>query len=198
MKKSASSMGDGHYQSDGSLTPTTSQQPAGNNDGSATTTDDPSLTVNVNSSHTSHRAQDSTASTRFSSIPPSYDDDASTLAPESTYAPSTINGYAPSSIVENTSLLPHQRQRFASAPGQLQKTKGRKAFVYMCDAVDLLIPVDVNDEATSMRESSLGKVALAMHEMTGKRRSASTVPRGEWNRNEWSRQVGSDGIRTQR
>ena len=41
--------------------------------------------------------------------------------------------------------------------------------------IDLVAPIDINDDATSMRESSLGKIAHAVQEMTQKRRSSGMV-----------------------
>ena len=48
------------------------------------------------------------------------------------------------------------------------RTKGRKAFVGACKALSVLVPIDINDEATSMQESGLAKLANGV-----KRTSAS-------------------------
>lgn len=56
--------------------------------------------------------------------------------------------------------------------------------------IDLVAPIEINDEATSMRESSLGKVALAVQEMTQKRRSSGMVRGNESNEEARSSGVG--------
>jgi hypothetical protein len=111
-----------------------------------------------------------TASIRTSSYA---DAASSTLAP-STYAPSTLNGYAPSAADTNASLLngQHPRPRYASEPSLQKKTKGRKAFVGLCDAINIIVPIDINKEATSMSESSLIQTGRAIQEMVEKRRSS--------------------------
>jgi hypothetical protein len=39
-----------------------------------------------------------------------------------------------------------------------QKTAGRKVFVGVCDAINLVIPLEINREATSMRDSGLANL----------------------------------------
>lgn len=91
--------------------------------------------------------------------------DAFTNLPEddaiSTVTRSTRNSYAPSSIIEHRALLSGRRR--SSVEHRLQKTKGRKNFERACSAVDIFIPLDINDEATSMQNNSLAKLARAAH-----------------------------------
>lgn len=47
--------------------------------------------------------------------------------------------------------------RGSRAPSQdLKKTTSRKAFEVICEVVDWMVPIDVDDGKTSMRQSSLG------------------------------------------
>ena len=80
----------------------------------------------------------------------------------STIARSTFSSYAPS-LTSEKSLLPsgHRRKSSSSQP-HLQKTVGRKAFVGACNAINVVIPIDVNDEVASMHASGLAKLARAV------------------------------------
>ncbi|KAK3671055.1 hypothetical protein LTR78_009016, partial [Recurvomyces mirabilis] len=89
----------------------------------------------------------------------------SSIAQSGSYAPSTsatarstLDSYAASSIIEQRSLVPGHHHRQSSVDLQSQRTPARKAFVGLCHAVNVVIPVDVDDGATSMQASSLAKV----------------------------------------
>ena len=145
---------------DGSRTPTTTQRNLSID----------AETVNLN--------RNSSLNIRSASI----DGDANSIIAPSTYAASTINGYAPSSIAEHRPLLTNSRDPSSRNPllpvqTHSKKTKGRKAFVGICDAINFVIPIDINDEATSMSESSLGKMGKAVQEMRERRRTSSIVRR---------------------
>ena len=91
-------------------------------------------------------------------------------------------------------LLPTQRRRYASVPSQSQKkTKGRKAFLGLCHATSLLVPIDINDEATCMQESSLGRLKQAVQEMAEKRKSIAAHRGAESNDAGPAAQVGGVG-----
>ena len=54
----------------------------------------------------------------------------------------------------------------------------------LCDALNLMVPIDINEEATSMSESSLVKTGRAVQQLVEKRRSSHAggglaVGRGE-------------------
>ncbi len=78
----------------------------------------------------------------------------------STIARSTLNSYAPSSIAERRNLLSGRRR--LSVEHHLQKTTSRKAFVKVCEAVNLVCPIEINHEARSMGDSGLAKLAKAI------------------------------------
>lgn len=70
-------------------------------------------------------------------------------------ANSTFSGYTPSSI-ETKGLLPNGRR---SESHRHHRTAGRSAFVGVCRAVNVVAPVDLNEDVTSMHGSSLAKLA---------------------------------------
>ena len=74
-------------------------------------------------------------------------------------AQSTFSGYTPSSL-ERKGLLGGGRRATLQDPSQI--TRGRKAFVGVCKAMDVIIPLDINEEATSMQDSGLAKLARAV------------------------------------
>lgn len=71
-------------------------------------------------------------------------------------ANSTFSGYAPSSI-ETRGLLTNGRRM--SSTRQRQKSVSRNAFVGVCNAVNVIIPMDIDEEVTSMQGSSVVKLA---------------------------------------
>ena len=81
----------------------------------------------------------------------------------STIARSTFSDYAPSSQLEQRRLLSSGRNPLLHHRPQPQRTKGRKTFLGICNAVNVVIPIDVNEEATSMRGSSLAKLARTVN-----------------------------------
>ncbi len=76
----------------------------------------------------------------------------------STLARSTFSSYPPS-LIEQKGLLSSGRGRRESLQNQPRRTAGRKAFVGVCNAVNVVIPIDVNYEVTSMHGSGLAKLA---------------------------------------
>jgi hypothetical protein len=79
----------------------------------------------------------------------------------STVAQSTISGYAPSDLTERRYLLSNGRHSTAKNES-LQKTTGRKAYLQAAKALDLVIPIDMNSETTSMRDSSIAKLGKVL------------------------------------
>jgi len=69
----------------------------------------------------------------------------------STIARSTFSGYS-----EQKYLLSSGRR--ATLPHGPRKTAGRKAYLGVCWGLDLFVPIDINEEATSMQDSSLAKL----------------------------------------
>jgi hypothetical protein len=79
----------------------------------------------------------------------------------STHARSTFSGYAPPSFIERKALLP--RDERTSSQHEPRKTVGRKTFVKVCKGIDLVVPLTINEEATSMQDSGLAKLARVIH-----------------------------------
>lgn len=71
-------------------------------------------------------------------------------------ANSTFSGYAPSSI-ETRGLLENGRRM--SSTRQRQKSVSRNAFVGVCNAMNVIIPMDIDEEVTTMQGSSVVKLA---------------------------------------
>ncbi|KAK4580534.1 hypothetical protein LTR86_000737 [Recurvomyces mirabilis] len=115
----------------------------------------------------------------------------SSIAGSQSYAPSTAtdrssthDSYASPSIIEQRALFPghrpRPRQSSVDSPGQ--KTTTRKAFVGFCHAVNVVIPVDVDEETTSMHGSTLAK---AFHNKNGQKFDddaalTGTAVQGRW------------------
>ena len=70
----------------------------------------------------------------------------------STIARSTFSGYS-----EQKYLLSNGRR--TSLQQGSQKTVSRKAYLGVCKAVDVFIPIDINREVTCMHDSSLARLA---------------------------------------
>jgi hypothetical protein len=82
----------------------------------------------------------------------------------STFAQSTTSGYTPSYSSRTGLLLPQRggRRRSSVQQDDLRKTTGRKAYLGACKALDLMFPIDYNEDATSMRDSSVAKLARTL------------------------------------
>lgn len=161
---------------DGDRTPRASHEHVDDSEENTASQGSSFLTITTALPNYTHTTKDAVAVRPTLDTHTSYTSDAaSTLVPQSNYAPSTLNSYAPSSIVENRSLLPHMRRHYGSMPQheqqRLQKTKGRKAFEGVCYVVDYLVPIDVSEDVTSMRDSSIGKAVQAVHDWGEKRRA---------------------------
>lgn len=92
----------------------------------------------------------------------------------------STNYDAHSTIISTASLLSHDHDHVQRGASQQQTTtKGRKAFVTFCHALEYMYPIDINDDATSMSESSIGKLGKAVQErgrrMTGAGREKEVV-----------------------
>lgn len=93
----------------------------------------------------------------------------------------TTNDYA-SSIATETSLLPHGSEGrwntliYPRRRSEAPITKSRKVYMAVCDAVQVAIPMDMNDDATSMRESSIYKRAKSVQNGLQKTRRRTSVP----------------------
>jgi hypothetical protein len=85
-------------------------------------------------------------------------------------AGSMLNSYAPSSIIEREFLLPSRRR--AATHSRIEKTAGRKTFEGISYTVNLVVPIDINSEAKSMRDSSLARLARFVQ---GKEKSLFTT-----------------------
>jgi hypothetical protein len=83
--------------------------------------------------------------------------------------------YSPSVNTETT-LLPESSTGRCDARGYPRRkssasvTTGRKIYMAVCNTVDVMVPLDMNDDATSMRESSLYKTAKRVQ--NGRRKSS--------------------------
>ncbi|KPI34652.1 uncharacterized protein AB675_11640 [Cyphellophora attinorum] len=82
--------------------------------------------------------------------------------------------YSPSVNTETT-LLPESSAGRWDARGYPRRkssasvTTGRKVYMAFCNTVDVVVPLDMNDDATSMRESSLYRTAKKVQ--NGRRKS---------------------------
>jgi hypothetical protein len=87
------------------------------------------------------------------------DDGASTLAQ------STIDGYTPSQLSGRRPLISTGYR--PSDEHHLRKTTGRKAYLGACKALDLVIPIDYNEDLISMHDSSFAKLARTLKKHDG-------------------------------
>lgn len=62
--------------------------------------------------------------------------------------------------IENQGL--HSAGHSISLSGRPQKTAGRKAFIGVCHAVNVVFPTDIDDRVTNMHDSSLARLARAV------------------------------------
>lgn len=108
-----------------------------------------------------------------------------TLMPDETVRRSSIapsisstveRGYASSIATEATETpLMHRESDSATAydqysairrmygpPPRVNRTTGRKVYVAACNVVDVMVPLDMNHEAESMRDSSIYKMGQAV------------------------------------
>jgi hypothetical protein len=83
----------------------------------------------------------------------------------SVFAQSTISGYTPSYSSGRVPLLPKGRR--SSVQHDLRKTTGRKAYLGACKALDILVPIDYNEDVTSMHDSSVAKLGRAFKKQGG-------------------------------
>jgi hypothetical protein len=108
----------------------------------------------------------------------------------STVGPSTIvpSSYAPSMLSEHRGLISNRGilssrdvfGRARSVPDAGQKTASRKAFVVACKTVDVFVPLDVNEDITTMRGSSIAKLGRSVRRIsTGGGRAEPGVVREE-------------------
>lgn len=79
----------------------------------------------------------------------------------SVVANSTFSGYVPSSIGERKGLI-SGRHHYMSASRHPRKTKGRRAFVGVCQAVNVIMPIDIDHEVENMHASSIARLARAV------------------------------------
>ena len=159
----------GGDRTDGSLTPTATR------DGKA----------QLNSDHAQHNAGHPAdigatfiPSSRAASTTRGSEIDNSSNVADSLRRPSYVTEDYASSIATDTTLIPGSSEGRFDARGYPRRksgaavTKSRKVYMAVCDAVQVAIPMDMNGDATSMRESSLYKGAKRVQ--NGVRRKGST------------------------
>lgn len=82
----------------------------------------------------------------------------------STFAQSIVSGYTPSFASGRRPLLSPAPDRRRSAPAQteLRKTAGRRAYLGACKALDVLVPIDYNEDKTSMNDARIVQLARSL------------------------------------